>query len=425
MSRLRFASLLLLAATGCSNTTHVNLLDPPLDAIPGDDAGSGGVGSAGAGGASGAAPVGPRCGDGQVAGDEACDDGNTRIGDGCESDCTPSFVLDGPVEWGEPPISVDEGAIESDTTVRLFAERLGFVLPGSVSFDVHVPGTYQQFPAQAGQLPAGSRVNSYYVHHDVVDTVTHAALTISVTFPTDVLAIVTSDGNLSATDEMLGRPGVSYPTSLAQRGLDGDQDRVVLDVDRRTVSATLTVGTAVDSLRILTASAPEDRILVAAGSAALVPPPPALPEGAAEGAVAWLFLEGSRTVGPDVTSDLREPGSYDSEAALQPAPMVADEAALTYLLHFDPVGQPEIEATVSGSVTFPGQILGVMVTSGRLFASDGFGSPTTLYPAAEDTTRGAELGSDSLWVSRDRRSVIFSFVNQVNIDQIRFVTRAP
>jgi cysteine-rich repeat protein len=33
------------------------------------------------------------CGDGVVGGDEACDDGNTVSGDGCQPDCTPSYRL--------------------------------------------------------------------------------------------------------------------------------------------------------------------------------------------------------------------------------------------------------------------------------------------------------------------------------------------
>ncbi|MCY1054484.1 DUF4215 domain-containing protein [Nannocystis sp. SCPEA4] len=46
------------------------------------------------------------CGDGVVAGDEACDDGNDDELDGCKSDCTATFCGDGVVQAGE---SCDDG----------------------------------------------------------------------------------------------------------------------------------------------------------------------------------------------------------------------------------------------------------------------------------------------------------------------------
>ena len=74
-------------------------------------------------------------------------------------------------------------------------------------------------------------------------------------------------------------------------------------------------------------------------------------------------------------------------------------------------------------MTFPSDILGVIVRDGQLNASRPLlGAPTTMYPAG-----GAQLelsNGDTVSLSADRRIVTFSFAADVGIDAVRIVTRS-
>ena len=96
---LSFAGSMAIAA-GCAGVKAGATVTPTGDAGTTGTAGQGGaagthaaVGAAGAGASTGgaagcgAASCAPRCGDGKLDPGEVCDDGNTRSGDGCSSDC--------------------------------------------------------------------------------------------------------------------------------------------------------------------------------------------------------------------------------------------------------------------------------------------------------------------------------------------------
>jgi len=79
--RITAAALFLLCATGSLGCELIASVDRAQ--IPSGFGGEGGSGAGGTGGAGGGAT----CGDGVVAATEACDDGNTISGDGCDPDC--------------------------------------------------------------------------------------------------------------------------------------------------------------------------------------------------------------------------------------------------------------------------------------------------------------------------------------------------
>ncbi|HEV7707663.1 MAG TPA: hypothetical protein VGP16_05670, partial [Asanoa sp.] len=91
------------------------------------------------------------------------------------------------LQFTNPPASVQTGALESDQYVRSFAERYNQTLASNLT----VGGT---------TIPAGTKVNVYYVHDDHVgsDNVAHT-LTGSEWFGTKVLATATSTADLQAT----------------------------------------------------------------------------------------------------------------------------------------------------------------------------------------------------------------------------------
>ncbi|HEV7657260.1 MAG TPA: hypothetical protein VGP36_21375 [Mycobacteriales bacterium] len=137
-----------------------------------------------------------------------------------------------------PPASVDVGALESDQYVRSFAERYNQTLTSNLT----VGGT---------TVPAGTKVNVYYVHDDHVgsDNAAHT-LTGSEGFGTKVLATATSTADLQATTALFKAPGTTYPTSTDQ-GLEFD-DSVTKYVDQTGINFTLNSYNASDAARVIT-----------------------------------------------------------------------------------------------------------------------------------------------------------------------------
>ena len=141
------------------------------------------------------------------------------------------------LEFINPPASVVPGALESDQYVRSFAEGYNVPLAGNLT----VGGT---------TIPAGTKVNVYYLHADHVgsDNVAHT-LSGSEWFGTKVLAVATSTADLQAT-ATLRYPLTTYPTDTDQ-GLEFD-DSVTKYVDQTGINYTLNSYTAGDNARIIT-----------------------------------------------------------------------------------------------------------------------------------------------------------------------------
>lgn len=112
------AALPLLAAAGCgddSSETSASAGTSEGDGSDGSDSEGATTGAttgepASTGDASTGEPAAPGCGNGQVEGEELCDDGNLLDGDGCNHDCSPS----GQVEW----VSLVENSIYGDEGVQ-------------------------------------------------------------------------------------------------------------------------------------------------------------------------------------------------------------------------------------------------------------------------------------------------------------------
>ncbi|MBI1371518.1 MAG: hypothetical protein GC159_01970 [Phycisphaera sp.] len=94
-----------------------------------------------------------------------------------------------------------------------------------------------------------------------------------------------------------------------------------------------------------------------------------------------------------------------------------------FLLHFDPVGTPGNDKSVSlaGSVRFDRPILGVIASDEHLQASDELlGLPNMIYDATPNGGRGFDGGfSDSLTISADRKELFLQLTATGAIDQVR------
>jgi PKD repeat protein len=142
------------------------------------------------------------------------------------------------VQFIDPPASVDTGALESDDYVRTYAEKYNHTLAS----DLTVGGA---------TIPAGTRINVYYLHADHVGSQNLATkFDGSEWFGTKVLGMATTTADLQATKPLFGAAGTTYPTSTDQ-GLEFD-DSATKWIDQTGVDFSLDSWSASDGIRIIT-----------------------------------------------------------------------------------------------------------------------------------------------------------------------------
>ncbi|MBI1730843.1 hypothetical protein HY229_07875 [Candidatus Acetothermia bacterium] len=154
------------------------------------------------------------------------------------------------------PSSVQEGAMESNTTLKLFPEAKSLTLSQNVLVNLTGTGTFQNLTCiPTGTLLANSIVDSYFFHSDPVGVLTDGGVsyTGAVTFDHDVIGLLVTDKTLDASDSILGAPGVSYPKDDF-RGLEvvANNDRATIATDRRTLQLELHTFNKVDEVRVIT-----------------------------------------------------------------------------------------------------------------------------------------------------------------------------
>jgi hypothetical protein len=144
----------------------------------------------------------------------------------------------GQVTVATPPASVKPGGWESDNQIRVFGETYNHVLTAPL--------------AVGGKtIPAGTKVNSFYVHADKIGAVDTAhTYTGSVSFGSKILAIATTTADLQATTPRLGAAGVTYSTSTDQ-GLEHN-DIAGTGTTVGKINLTLTVYNTSDAIRVIT-----------------------------------------------------------------------------------------------------------------------------------------------------------------------------
>jgi hypothetical protein len=101
------------------------------------------------------------------------------------------------------------------------------------------------------------------------------------------------------------------------------------------------------------------------------------------------------TLGDPLAVNISAPGIYDEPADLTPGTIPAGTVIDSHLIHYDIIFEgAAINAT--GSATFDGRILGVILGDADVDASDFLGAPGTAYPPAGVQFRGAELDENDL-----------------------------
>lgn len=128
----------------------------------------------------------------------------------------------------------------------------------------------------------------------------------------------------------------------------------------------------------------------------------------------------------NIRVNITQPGSYSQQGRKSPGTIPKGAVVNSYMLHFDPPGRTN-RATASGSATFDGEILGIIVGSNRLKNTDrALGLP---IPYPQGNARGLEFHNnpnrgDSIELSSDRTTVTLNLRARAGVDQVRVITRA-
>ena len=168
----------------------------------------------------------------------------------------PGVSLTGQIQAIDAPATVEVNKLEDNSFAKFFVERTNVKLTAPISTDISKPGIYSQaWSLTPAPLPAGSTINSYYLHFDVVgEPSTHRRATGTITFAQPVLRIILGTGKQKASD-YLGAPSTKYPVS-AGRNFDFNDavhpDSVTLSLDSKTVTINLQNASASDDMRIIT-----------------------------------------------------------------------------------------------------------------------------------------------------------------------------
>jgi uncharacterized repeat protein (TIGR01451 family) len=152
-----------------------------------------------------------------------------------------------------PPTSVAVDAFENATALVTFDERQGVTLAAPVLVDAVDPGTYAKFPNGSRTIPAGTEVDSHFVHNDLPKGATGRRVG-SITFSSDILGVIGATGRLNKSDG-LGASGTTYAGTTRDRGLEsasGAKDVITISDDRRTLSVDVRTTGVIDDIRVIT-----------------------------------------------------------------------------------------------------------------------------------------------------------------------------
>lgn len=158
----------------------------------------------------------------------------------------------------EPPTNIAINQWESDTEIRGFFERQTTLLSDLELDHVNTGLVDDESLLVPGFVSAGTAVQSYLFHADSVDGF-DALLSGYVVFDTPILGVLIKTASMNGTDDLLGRPGVTYGHTAGRR-LElppGSLDTFEISGDRTRLDFTLKFGDAYDEIRIVTAVVPE------------------------------------------------------------------------------------------------------------------------------------------------------------------------
>lgn len=130
-----------------------------------------------------------------------------------------------------------------------------------------------------------------------------------------------------------------------------------------------------------------------------------------------VWFESNGALASAVSTDASAPGTYSTFASLTGGSIASGTNVSSYMLHSDTVGSAHVQ--FSGSVTFSGKILGVIVLNKNLVASDFL----TMTSHSNHKSRGYEMGSDRFTISADGKTLTLNRLDTSTIqDEMRIIT---
>jgi CSLREA domain-containing protein len=364
----------------------------------------------------------------------------------------------------EPPDSVLPGELSSDNTVWVFEERRDFVLPSDLVVNIarnQSDGAFDTIeelePAPGFVIPAGTMINSHFVHFDPESTQSTVnvqiveGLMVGHPFREPIIGLIVLDEQLDGSD-FLGPVGTQYNTGTPARGLEVDSvpgpDAIEFsgEFNSRAVKVSFSASEPGDSIRIITWAFPQPLTAIEE----IQPPSSVVGEELQSNDTIMAFIESQGTpLDGDLAVNAIEPGVYDNEASILDGWTRADSFSNglivpdgtlvdSYYIHFDPLGfgsVPNLPVAVSGVITFEEEILGVIFLSEHLEHSDYLGSELTTYrsnvvncdpiePGCGTPANGVEIHAehDVVTIQPDRKTLILDLTAYTPGDNIRVVT---
>ena len=163
-------------------------------------------------------------------------------------------------------------------------------------------------------------------------------------------------------------------------------------------------------------------ISTTSGAIGQITPPPSAAGGALTSTTTiWGWNEQQNvTLASDVRVDVNAPGTYDTPGSVVNATVPAGTVVNSHYFAADRTGP----AVLTGTVTFPTDIVGIILVGGRADQTDVLGAPGTTYPGTS-SSRGLELAptEDAVILPNLRTLTIRAHAGTL-IDHVRVLTRA-
>lgn len=155
-----------------------------------------------------------------------------------------------------PPNSIQPGNFESNSTTFFFQEQDSFTLTSDLDVDISTIGTFNNSNSgTAGTISSGTVVNSFFFSFDPVGN--SISDVVDIEFSNPILGIIHNNASLNATDVVLGRTGITYPTNVTNRAveLSGNSPDQITWVDDFNLSSEVFAGNGfVDQFRVITSA---------------------------------------------------------------------------------------------------------------------------------------------------------------------------
>lgn len=162
----------------------------------------------------------------------------------------------------QPPASVLSGALYSNSYIFMFLEKQHVTLANPLAVDITTPGTYTMNTQLInGQIPAGTVVNSYFLHANPINSKVEF-LNQVITFSPDelVIGIMAASATMAAGVPTVGIPTTTYngaPAGNALKLAPQGKDMIEISADQHTITFSEQLKrTVLTEFRIITTTVP-------------------------------------------------------------------------------------------------------------------------------------------------------------------------